>query len=169
MKLNLILIGLIAILFFGCTGNQKPLPNQNMSCIDYCKNQPHVQCVGEWKISGTYPNCGCNFVCNETTSPPQNNSTTSQNNSISWLNETIKKTEMDPVSNPPSSIYKCNYNNQTVYYMPPKCCDMYSDLFLENGTKICSPDGGITGRGDGLCSDFNQSSCVLVWKDSRTK
>lgn len=32
-------------------------------CGEYCKNQPHVMCVGEWNISGNYPECSCLFLC----------------------------------------------------------------------------------------------------------
>ena len=33
------------------------------SCITYCLKQPHVTCVGNWDITGEYPNCNCKFVC----------------------------------------------------------------------------------------------------------
>ncbi|MEM4336851.1 MAG: DUF333 domain-containing protein [Candidatus Woesearchaeota archaeon] len=36
------------------------------SCFEYCKTLPHIMCVGEWKISGDYPDCRCQFVCTET-------------------------------------------------------------------------------------------------------
>ncbi|MEW6722580.1 MAG: hypothetical protein AB1324_04930 [Candidatus Micrarchaeota archaeon] len=39
------------------------VPQQPMTCEEYCVTQPHVQCVGTWKISGTYPNCVCTFEC----------------------------------------------------------------------------------------------------------
>ena len=32
-------------------------------CRSYCMAQPHIQCAGQWKISGTYPDCNCEFVC----------------------------------------------------------------------------------------------------------
>lgn len=35
----------------------------SMSCDEYCKSQPHIECVGQWNISGTYPDCVCDFVC----------------------------------------------------------------------------------------------------------
>lgn len=31
---------------------------------------PHTQCEGEWKISGTYPNCVCNYECKTVQPPP---------------------------------------------------------------------------------------------------
>lgn len=83
--ITLILIGLV--LFSGCIGGKEQnklnntgnltnttvntsitLPDENIieniTCENYCENQPHIQCVGKWNISGEYPNCSCNFTCN---------------------------------------------------------------------------------------------------------
>ncbi len=96
MRYALLLLG-IALLVSGCISspqaqNQTPPPAQNntppqpppnttpaMSCNDYCITLPHVQCVGSWKISGTYPSCVCTYECaqsppnatNGTVAPPQ--------------------------------------------------------------------------------------------------
>lgn len=43
------------------SGQTEPPP----SCQEYCMSQPHIQCVGEWNISGTYPDCVCGFVCEQ--------------------------------------------------------------------------------------------------------
>lgn len=59
MKEVILLLGLLFVA--GCTSEvpvEKPI-----SCIDYCPTIPHVQCVGEWNISGNYPNCQCDYVC----------------------------------------------------------------------------------------------------------
>jgi len=45
--------------------------NQTPTCGEYCLSQPHIECVGEWNISGTYPLCNCAFVCSIET-PPEN-------------------------------------------------------------------------------------------------
>jgi hypothetical protein len=37
----------------------------SMTCGEYCPTQPHIQCVGSWDISGTYPDCVCDFECDE--------------------------------------------------------------------------------------------------------
>jgi hypothetical protein len=73
------------------------------------------------------------------------------------------------VRNPPGSIWRYEYNGKTVYYIPAYCCDMQSELFDGNCNKICSPDGGFTGKGDGKCSDFftNRKNEKLIWKDER--
>jgi len=47
------------------TGNATP------TCGEHCLSQPHIECVGEWNISGTYPLCNCAFVC-EVQTPPVN-------------------------------------------------------------------------------------------------
>lgn len=74
-----------------------------------------------------------------------------------------------PVGNPPGSVYRCTYQNATVYYLPPQCCDQFSVLMSSDCATICAPDGGFTGRGDGRCTDFSRASCTLVWQDSRTR
>lgn len=40
------------------------------TCEEYCKEQPHILCVGEWNITGEYPNCNCQYVCFEITTIP---------------------------------------------------------------------------------------------------
>ncbi len=86
-----------------------------------------------------------------------------------WLNERIETFKSKPVGNPPAEIWKYDYKGKLVYYFIPQCCDMMSELVDENGEKICSPDGGITGRGDGKCTDFFEmrKNEELVWKDTR--
>ena len=86
-----------------------------------------------------------------------------------WVNTLIAQFLNEPVGNPPQSIWKYEYKGSTVYYIPPQCCDQFSQLYDASGTAICAPDGGFTGRGDGKCNDFYQtrSGGELVWSDSR--
>jgi hypothetical protein len=88
-----------------------------------------------------------------------------------WVNDLIKQFEDAPVGNPPQSIWKYDYKGETVYYVPPQCCDQYSTLYDAKGKVICAPDGGFTGTGDGRCRDFFQErkNGVLIWRDSRTR
>jgi hypothetical protein len=83
--------------------------------------------------------------------------------------ELIIKFQNEPVGNPPQSIWRYEYNGETVYYIPPQCCDQYSILQDAECEIICAPDGGFTGHGDGNCPDFftNRTDEKLVWKDSR--
>ena len=88
-----------------------------------------------------------------------------------FIQQLISKQEADPIANPPASLSKCTYKNQTVYYLPPRCCDIPGILYNEKGENLCSPDGGITGRGNGKCTDFFQTKekCEIIWQDSRSK
>ena len=86
-----------------------------------------------------------------------------------FVRELIRKYSEDPRGNPPASIWRFNYRGSEVFYIPPSCCDVYSELYDSNGVLLCAPDGGLTGRGDGRCPDFaaERSAGVLVWKDPR--
>ena len=81
----------------------------------------------------------------------------------------VRELKTADVSNPPSSVWQYEYNGQTVYYIPAKCCDFPSRLYDKSCNLICSPDGGITGRGDGKCKDFfeKRTNEKLIWKDER--
>lgn len=83
--------------------------------------------------------------------------------------EKIKELKTENVSNPPSSVWQYEYNGQTVYFIPQKCCDLPSLLYDKNCNLICSPDGGFTGKGDGKCTDFfeKRTKEKLIWKDDR--
>lgn len=73
------------ILLFGCTTTKVPdepttpvveppeepvvptepveEPTESTTCEEYCLEQPHIECVGAWNISGEYPDCNCSYVC----------------------------------------------------------------------------------------------------------
>ena len=36
---------------------------EEITCEEYCKAKTHDACSGNWEISGTYPNCVCNYKC----------------------------------------------------------------------------------------------------------
>lgn len=40
---------------------------------------------------------------------------------------------------------------QIYYYVRSPCCDFHNFLFASDGSYLCAPDGGFTGRGDGKC------------------
>lgn len=100
--------------------------------------------------------CTCSKTSLETTIP----------NCIEQKIKTLKK---GAAWNPPAKIYSYTYQNQTVYFFPQRCCDIPSELYDENCTLLCLPDGGITGRGDGRCTDFFdlRKDEKLVWEDLR--
>lgn len=86
-----------------------------------------------------------------------------------WLQVLIAKIESEPVTNPPSSIFRYRFHGATVYYRPGRCCDVASDLYDAGGALMCHPDGGLGGRGDGACTDFlsSRTNERLIWQDSR--
>jgi hypothetical protein len=81
----------------------------------------------------------------------------------------IAQQQAGPKKNPPGRIWHYRYQGQAVFYVPPSCCDVPGELYSADGTRLCSPDGGMTGGGDGKCPDFfdARSDEVLVWADPR--
>jgi hypothetical protein len=87
-----------------------------------------------------------------------------------WLTTLIRGFEGQPVANPPLSVTRYDYKGQVVYFVPQRCCDVFSDVYRADGTVLCHPDGGQTGRGDGGCVDFftERKNPQLIWQDPRT-
>ncbi len=85
------------------------------------------------------------------------------------IKEKIEQMKKASVSNPPSSVWQYTFNNQTVYYIPPVCCDVFSNLYDDKCNLICHPDGGLSGMGDGKCPDFfeKRKNEKLIWRDDR--
>ena len=80
----------------------------------------------------------------------------------------IEKMKSEAVTNPPRKIYSYIYLGKKVFYLPPFCCDNFSDLYNDSCRLMGHPDGGITGRGDGKIKDFNTATEEkLLWADSR--
>ena len=86
-----------------------------------------------------------------------------------WLADLISKLESGPVADPPASITQYEYKGQTVYFLPQRCCDIWSDLYDSEGDIIGHPDGGITGEGDRRVPDFfdERKNERRIWADSR--
>ncbi len=85
------------------------------------------------------------------------------------IRDKIVEISQEEVWNPPAKIYSYYYLGQTVYYFPSRCCDIPGTLFDKDCNIICSPDGGLTGKGDGQCSDFlnQRSEEKVIWEDPR--
>lgn len=66
----------------------------------------------------------------------------------------------------PKEVWQYTYQNQTVFLVVPACCDQYISVYSSQCVLICSPGGGLTGKGDGKCPDFYQEAKegLLVWK-----
>jgi hypothetical protein len=86
-----------------------------------------------------------------------------------WLRQRIQSILATRKRNPIIRIVRYQYNDQTVYYESAPCCDQQSTLYDVKGGILCHPEGGITGKGDGKCANFDKrrSNEQLVWQDPR--
>ncbi|MDA0988911.1 MAG: hypothetical protein O2783_07310 [Chloroflexi bacterium] len=86
-----------------------------------------------------------------------------------WLLDLINTQKNEPVANPPALIARYEYKGQTVYFLPQRCCDIFSNLYDAEGNIIGHPDGGITGQGDGRVPDSFETRTdeIIVWSDQR--
>ena len=68
-----------------------------------------------------------------------------------------------------NEIWRSVSKGKSFYYVVPHCCDFPIMLYDQQGNFLCSPSGGLSGSGDGKCSDFllDLSEGILVWKDKR--
>lgn len=73
--------------------------------------------------------------------------------------------EMPP--NAPVQVDEYSYNGKTVFLLTAPCCDQFNTLYDDSCKMICSPSGGITGRGDLKCEDFSTTAkhIKLVWEN----
>lgn len=67
-------------------------------------------------------------------------------------------------------ITRYTYYEKAVYYFQMPCCDQMNVLYDSDGKELCKPDGGITGKGDGKCADFNanKKEPKLIWPEAGT-
>lgn len=86
-----------------------------------------------------------------------------------WLRQRIQNILAVRKRNPAIRISRYKYEDKTVYYESAPCCDQQSTLYDDQGKVLCHPEGGITGRGDGRCGDFDKRKTneLLVWQDPR--
>ncbi len=88
-----------------------------------------------------------------------------------WVKNKITQFKQQPIGNPPREVWQYTIKDKLYFYFPAQCCNLMSQLYDQQGKKICSPDGGITGKGDKKCPNLlkNISSEQLVWRDRRSK
>ncbi len=88
-----------------------------------------------------------------------------------WIDARIVQLQKEHPGNPPFTIWQYRYKGQTVFYFPPQCCDIPSMLLDTKQKRICSPDGGFAGNGDGQCADFftARTEEKLIWRDPRKR
>lgn len=87
----------------------------------------------------------------------------------SCVNKKIEEIKALHKWNPPAEVNEYEYKGDRVWLFTSDCCDQYFMLYDGSCNYICAPSGGLTGKGDGKCSDFYQTAkhVKLVWKDSR--
>jgi len=86
-----------------------------------------------------------------------------------FVKDVVAKFEAAPRTNPPARIVRYRWHGQIVYYVPPRCCDVPGVLYDAQGARLCEPDGGFVGGGDGKCPDFRdkRGDEKVVWRDAR--
>ena len=104
--------------------------------------------------------CGPHYMSGTPTSPA------SVPPAVAALIQDLKR---QPVANPPAYVASYEYGGQVVYYVPPRCCDIFGNLYNAGGKVICHPDGGLAGHGDGRCPDFFslRKHETIIWRDTR--
>ena len=83
-----------------------------------------------------------------------------------WLAARLRATTAEPAGDRPAWVARYEYRGGTVYYFPPRCCDIPSELHDAAGDLLCRPDGGFV-DGDQRCPDFlaQRRGEDIVWSD----
>jgi len=65
----------------------------------------------------------------------------------------------------PQRVTEYMYKGKKVYYIVMPCCDFFSEVYDDKCKFLGSPDGGITGKGDGKLPDFftEVTKEKLIW------
>jgi hypothetical protein len=96
-----------------------------------------------------------------TTLPVTSNPVVTIENIPGCLAEQLVKIQNNQLENAPIQIDEYEMNGKKVYLYTADCCDQYNVLVDENCKGFCSPSGGITGKGDGKCVDFNKTAKLI--------
>ncbi len=126
----------------------------------------------------TTPPTGPNVSGNDTPAPTSANTVDPVPTRVSaadttarpqWLKARISETLGHRKQYPIVRIYRYQYRDQIIYWETAPCCDQQSTVYDTKGHVLCHPDGGITGKGDNQCADFDKRKTgeKLVWQDPR--
>lgn len=159
-------------------GNQAPPANATTpSCDEYCRGLPHVECVGSWNISGTYPGCVCGYDC-EVTGGPDNQ--TPPGPIATPTNMSVREMVQDGLARQKSDFYLSNsgvYTEKTYSWFREGSeggflgggASMYSDVefdgenimsILASGFTVFESKAGGSDKAYGLAI-FNATSTAL--------
>src|ERR1700750_3216305 len=72
------------------------------------------------------------------------------------IQDRIDAISQQPKFNPVATVYRYQYQGNYVYLITSNCCDQYNYVYDRECKVICAPGGGITGKGDGGCTNFFQ-------------
>jgi hypothetical protein len=66
----------------------------------------------------------------------------------------------------PEKIDEYLYKGERVFLFTAPCCDQYNTVYDMKCNPVCAPSGGITGKGDGKCTDFAAEAQYVrtIWK-----
>jgi hypothetical protein len=69
----------------------------------------------------------------------------------------------------PQRVTEYMYKGKKVYYIVMPCCDFFSEVYDDKCKFLGSPDGGITGKGDGKLPDFftEVTKEKLIWEAAK--
>jgi hypothetical protein len=87
----------------------------------------------------------------------------------SCIQQKINELKAMTPTNPRARISEYEYDGKKVYLLIKPCCDQYNELYDANCNYVCAPSGGITGKGDGKCPEFdaNAKFIKVIWEDKR--
>jgi hypothetical protein len=84
------------------------------------------------------------------------------------VDDLIRTSLQNPPANPRTEVWLWELDGVKWYYFNAPCCDQFSTLYNADCEKVCAPDGGFTGKGDGQCPPgLDKAKKTLVWSDQR--
>ena len=125
--------------------------------------------AGKMMCALTLAAVGIMAACKPGPSPVLAEAATASTQKTPWLDQMIQQMQESKTANPPAKVYRYTYKGQKVYYVTGRCCDVPAKVYNMYGNVICEPDGGITGKGEGRCTDFceQRKDETLIWEDKR--
>ena len=82
---------------------------------------------------------------------------------------TASQRRAGPRQRPPQTLKRYAVDGKVFYDVAAPCCDQFNALYEARGQRVCAPDGGITGHGDGRCPGIHVDPHEggIVWRAGR--